>query len=318
MLTMDYEILIGGNRIGLLDSVTIRRSVETLCDTASIVVPATYHNRAFNIEQYLTEGEAVSIRLGYNGKLETEFIGFLKTVSTDDKSITIECEDNLWLFRKEVANREYKNITVKSLLQKITQQVDSSFSVNCDYEFTYDKFVCRDATGYDVLKKIQEETKANIYFNGSALHVHPQYSRIVNSEPVRFDFAVNVEKSDLKWKKADERRYFVEVEGIQPDGKRVTVTTGRQGGDKRCVKVYGVTDRASLLRRAEEELATIVYTGFEGSFTGWLIPYVEPAYRIELNDSDYPEKTGQYYVVATETTFGSGGGQRKITIGKKI
>ena len=318
MLNMDYEILIGGRRLGLLDSVTIRRSVESLCDTATIVVPATYLNRTLNLEQYLQEGETVSIDLGYNGNLQTEFEGYLQAVHTDDKSITIECEDSLYLFRKEVGNKEYKNITVKSLLQQIVQQVDGSFTVKCDYEFTYDKFVCKDATAYDVLKKLQDETKANIYFSGTTLHVHPQYSKIGNTQPVKYDFAVNIEKSELKYKKDDERKYFIEVEGIKSDGTRVTVTTGKQGGDKRCIKVYGVTDRASLLKRAQEELQTVVYTGFEGSFTGWLVPYCEPTFRIELNDEDYPEKKGQYYVIATETTFSSSGGQRKITIGKKI
>ncbi len=318
MLIMDYEIQIGSRRLGLLDNVTVRRSVETLCDTATIVLPATYLNKTLNIEQYLKEGDAVKIQLGYNGNLKTEFEGYLRTVHTDDQSITIECEDSLFLFRKEVGNKEYKNITVKSLLQKIAQEVDGSFSVKCDYDFTYDKFVVKDATGYDVLKKIQDETKANIYFSGSTLHVHPQYSEIGNTDAVKYDFAVNIEKSDLQYKKADERKYFIEVEGIKPDGSRVTVTTGKQGGDKRCIKVYGVTDRASLLKRAQEELATVIYTGFEGSFTGWLVPYCEPTYRIELNDSDYPEKKGQYYVIATETSFGSSGGQRKITIGKKI
>lgn len=318
MLNMDYEILIGGRRLGLLTSVTVRKSVETLCDTATIVVPATYLGRTLNIEQYLHEGDTIDISLGYNGNLQTEFQGYINSVKTDDNNLTIECEDALWLFRREVSNKEYKNITVKSLLQRIVQQMDGSFTVKCDYDFTYDKFVCKDATAYDVLKKIQDETKANIYFSSTTLHVHPQYSEITNLQPVRYDFAVNIEKSDLKYKRADERRYFIEVEGIQPDGKRVTVTAGKQGGDKRSIKVYGVTDQASLLRRAQEELATIVYTGFEGSFTGWLVPYCEPAYRIELNDGDYPEKKGQYYVIATETTFSSAGGVRKITIGKKI
>lgn len=318
MLAMDYDIRIGKLRLGLLDNVTIRRSVETLCDTASIVVPASYLNRSVNLEQMLEEGEQVSIKLGYNGRLETEFEGYLKTVSTDDKSVTIECEDSLYLFRKEVADKEYKDITIKSLLQKIAQQVDAKFSVSCDYEFTYDKFVCKDATGWDVLKKIQDETKANIYFKGTVLHAHPQYSEVANREPVRFDPSVNIEKSELKWKKADERKFFIEVEGIKPDGTRITATAGKQGGDKRSIKVYGVTDKVSLLKRAHEELATIVYTGFEGSFTGWLIPYCEPTYRIALHDADYPEKDGQYYVVATEVQFGSGGGQRKVTIGKKI
>lgn len=318
MLVMEYDIRIGGRRIGLLTSVTVRRSVETLCDTATICLPSTYLNSAINIEDYIHEGDEVEIRLGYGDNLQTEFKGYLNTISTDDSQVRLDCEDALYLFRKEVPNKEYKNITLKSLLQKMVQAVDGSFRVDCDYDFTYDKFVFKDATGYDVLKKVQDETKANIYFGSNTLHIHPQYSQIVNDEVVRYDFAVNVEKSDLKYKKADERKYFIEVEGIQADGKRVTVTTGKQGGDKRCIKIYGVTDQASLLKRAEEELKTVVYTGFESSFTGWLVPYCEPAYRIQLNDQDYPEKQGQYYVVATETTFSSSGGQRKITIGKKI
>lgn len=314
MLNMDYEILIGGRRLGLLDSVTIRRSVESLCDTAVIVVPATYLNKALNLEQYLKEGEFIDISLGYNGNLQTEFNGYLKTVQTDDKSITIECEDDIWLFRKELPDKEYKNITLKSLLQQVAQQV--GMAVKCDYDFTYEKFVIKDATAYDVLKKVQDETKANIYCKDGTLHIHPQYSEIGGT--TKYDFAVNIEKSDLKWKNANDRKYFIEVEGIKPDGKRITVTAGKQGGDKRSVKVYGVTDQASLKKRAEEELTAMVYTGFEGSFTGWLVPYCEPTYKIELNDQDYPDKKGQYYAIATEVTFNSSGGRRKITIGKKI
>lgn len=318
MLTMEYDIRIGGRQIGLLTSVTVYRSVESLCDTAVICLPSTYLNRTINIEDYLHEGDTVEIRLGYNNNLKVEFNGYLNTISTDDSQVRINCEDALYLFRKEIPNKEYKNITLKNLLQKIVQTIDTTFKIDCDYDFTYDKFVCKDATGYDVLKKVQDETKANIYFLNNTLHIHPQYSKITNTEAVKYDFAVNIEKSELKYKKADERKYFIEVEGIQANGERVTVTAGKQGGDKRCIKIYGVTDHASLLKRAQEELQTVIYTGFEGSFTGWLVPYCEPAYKIQLYDQDYPEKQGLYYVIATEINFSNSGGQRKITIGKKI
>lgn len=313
---MDYDIQIAGKRIGLVSSLTIRKSVESLCDTATIILPAVYLNKTFDVQSYFKTGDTVSIQLGYNNTLQTEFEGYLKSIQTDDGNVTLECEDALYLFRKALPDKEYKSITLKSLLQQVIQAVDGSYSLSCDYDFTYEKFIFHNATGYDVLKKVQDETKANIYFSGTTLHVHPQYSEIGGS--AKYDFAVNIEKSDLKWRRADERDYFVEVEGIKPDGSRLTVTMGKQGGDKRSIKIYGVTDEASLRKRAEEELTSIVYSGFEGSFTGWLIPFCEPTYRIELNDSDYPDKKGQYYVLATETTFSNSGGIRKITIGKKI
>ena len=315
---MEHHITIGKYRLGIVDSVTIKRSVETLSDTAIIVLPGSCANKTLDVESKLKEGDEVTISLGYNNDLKMEFKGYLNTIQTNDGSITLECEDSIWLFRKELADKEHKSISVKSLLQKVVQEVDGKFSVSCDYDFAYDKFVIKDATAYDVLKKIQEETRANIYFSGNVLHCHPQYSEITNETPVRYDFSVNVEKSNLKYKSEKDRKYFVEVEGIPSSGKRVTVTFGTMGGDKRNIKVYGVTDKESLLKRAKEELSTLVYTGFEGNFTGWLIPYCEPAYKIELRDDDYPEKNGNYYVVATEVKFSSSGGERTVTIGKKI
>lgn len=315
---MEYDIQVGSYQIGMVDSVTVKKSVETLSDTATIVLPGTYANKTIDIESKLKEGDEIVIKLGYNGSLETEFKGYLNALRTDDGRVTLECEDAIYLFRKALTDKEHKSINLKSLLQKIAQEVDGSFSVSCDYDFTYDKFVVKDATGWDVLKKVQDETKANIYFKDKVLHVHPQYSEVFNPQPVMYDFSVNVEKSTLKYKKADERKYFVEVEGIATNGDRTTVTFGKQGGDKRSIKVYGVTDRASLLKRAKEELSTVVYTGFEGNFTGWLVPFCEPAYKIELRDKDYPEKNGVYYVISTEVKFSSSGGERSITIGKKI
>ena len=318
MLAMAHKIRIGRYRLGMVSSVSVKRSVETLCDTAVIVLPATYINRAIDIESRLHEGDKVEIQLGYNGSLQTEFKGYLKAIKTDDGAITLDCEDAIYLFHQALANKEHKHITVKSLLQRVVQEVDRSFAVQCDYNFTYDKFVIKDAEAWDVLKKVQDETKANIYFRGNTLHCHPQYSEIAEPRAVVYDFAVNIEKSNLKYKRADARKYLVEVEGIGQDGKRIKTTIGKTGGEKRSVKVYGVTDQASLMQRAKEELALGVYSGFEGSFTGWLLPYCAPSYKVELRDQDYPYKNGNYYVVATEVKFSSSGGERTITIGKKI
>lgn len=314
---MCYKIIIGKYRLQMLDSVKIVKSVENLADTAVIVVPGTYINRSLQIEDKIKEGETVSIELGYDDNLVTEFTGYLKSISTDDATIKLECEDSLYLLRKTIQDRELKSVSLKNLLETVLNELGDGLKLVCDYEFAYDKFTIFKATAIDVLKKIQEETRANIYFKDNTLHIHPVYSEIANAKPVVFDFTVNIEKSDLKYVRAADKKVEVEVTATKPDGTTQKVKQGTAGGMV-IKKTAGTTDEAGMKRIAESEYSLWVYDGFEGSFTGWLVPYVEPSFKVSLRDDEYPEHSGNYYVVATETEFGASGGKRKIITGRKI
>ena len=76
--------------------------------------------------QFAKTGDKVTIQLGYNGNLQTEFKGYLKTIQTDDKNITLECEDALWLWRVDMKDEQLQNITLKTLLQHILSQVNAA------------------------------------------------------------------------------------------------------------------------------------------------------------------------------------------------
>lgn len=317
MYRMSWNIRIGSYRLKTVESVNIKRSVELLSDTATIVIPATVFNRAIEIEGKLKVGDAVEIQLGYDDDLQTEFKGYLKGIKTDGGSLTLECEDGIYLFRKSLNDEELKNVNVSAILQKVCSQV-GGFSVSCDYDFSYDKFVISNATGYDVLKKIQDEASPNIYLKDDVLHVHPQYAEIFGE--ARYDFSRNIERegTDLKYKSEDDRKLLVVVESKDATGKTISVEKGVTGGDKMTVKISGVTSVASLEAKAQQVLEQKVYTGYEGSFQAWLLPYVDAGYRVMISDPDYKYKKGTYYVVSVETTFSQNGGVRKITLGKKI
>lgn len=315
---MNYNIVIGKYKLTMLEGVNVKKSVENLADVATITLPGTVYNKALDIESKITEGDKVSIRMGYDAKgdnLPMEFEGYVESISTDDDSIKINCEDELYNFRKDIKDAVLKNVTINDLLDHVIKEV-GGYDLSCDYSFKYDQFTIYDATGFDVLKKVQEETKANIYFDGTTLHVHPQYAEI--GKTVIYDFAVNIEKSELKYKDAKKRKFIVTMEGTDSKGKVVKVTKGTPGGDKFSLKLPGVSDTKTLETRADEELKIRSYTGYEGDIVGWLIPYIEPTYVAEIRDSDYKNKNGKYYVVSVETSFSQSGGSRKITIGKKI
>lgn len=317
MYKMSWDIKIGGYRLKMVEKVSIKRSVELLADTATVTLPATVFNKTISIEDKIKVGDAVEIELGYNDDLKTEFKGYLKSIKTDGGSLTLELEDDIYLFRKSVKDEEMKDASVKKILENICSQV-GGFSVSCDYDFSYDKFVINNATGYDVLKKIQDEASPNIYLKDKVLHVHPQYAEIFGE--ARYDFSKNIERegTDLKYKSEDERKFLIVVEGTDETGATVSVEKGVTGGDKMTLKLPGVSSRSSLEQKAQSVLEQKVYTGYEGSFQTWLVPYVDAGYKVAITDPDYEIKNGTYYVISVETTFSKDGGVRKVTLGKRV
>ncbi len=303
----------------MVDKITVKASVESLADVATVTLPASVFNRALEIERKIKEGDAVRIRFGYDAAtpddLPLEFEGYVENIATDDGEIKITCEDELYNFRRDLKDKVLTGVSIDELMRHVCREL-GGFEVKCDYDFKYDKFTIYNATGFDVLKKVQQETRANIYLVGKTLHIHPQYSQI--GKTAIYDFARNIETSELKYLNEGKRKFICTIEGTDAAGKTVKVTKGTPGGDKFTLKIPGVSDRATLERRADEELKIKSYTGYEGSITGWLVPRVVPTDLVEIRDADYPHKTGKYYVVAVESTFSAAGGERKVTVGKKV
>jgi hypothetical protein len=311
---MDFDITIGKYRLKMVDSVKVKHSVEQLSDTATVTLPAMVEGKALEVESKLHAGDKVTVKLGYDGKLETEFEGYLKAINTDNGNLTLECEDAIYLFEDKVKDEELTNISLKSLLEQVAKQIDPSITVETEFEFTWDKFTIYRATARDVLKKVQDETKANIWFDGNTLHVQPQYAQ-ASDRTVVFDFARNIESSNLKYRKASDKKVEVELTVNTPEGRKEKVTLGASGGKSIKREVFGMTVEQAR-KIAENEHTIWCYDGYEGSFTGWLIPFVEPGDAVKIIDTDYPAKEGTYYVTGTEVSFSKEGGKRTISLGR--
>ena len=316
MLRMDFDIPIGRYRLKMVDQVKVKHSVEQLSDTATITLPAMVEGKALEVESKLHAGDSVTIRLGYDGKLETEFEGYLKAINTDGGNLTLECEDAIYLFEDKVDDVELKGISMKALLEKVVRQIDPSYKVETEFDFTWEKFVFYHATARDILKKVQDETKANIWFRDGTLHVQPQYAQ-ASDRTVKFDFSRNIESSNLKYRKASDKKVEVTVKMTNAAGKSFEETAGAPGGKSIKKTVSGV-DPSQLKTLAKNEHNLWCYDGYEGSFTGWLIPYVEPGDAVRIIDSDYPTKEGLYYVTGTEISFSKEGGKRTVSLGRRL
>lgn len=315
MYLLNWHITIGKYSVQTLKEVKINTSVLNLSDTASIELPGQYLNTWRKIEDKIHAGDAVTVQLGYDDSLETEFTGYLKRISRDNNTLVLECEDALYLMDKTVEDMEYKAISLKDLLQKILTQVSPEMKVDCDYDFTYEKLVVFKSTALDVLKKVHDDTKANIWFEGKTLHVHPVYQQLKGDKTVIYDTEVNVQSNELKWKDKTDKKVLVEVKFTKPNGELSKQEYGISGGQK-VTRYVDASNESDLKKAAENEYNLWNYSGYEGNLTGWLVPVVKAGGSVRLRDKERPE--GVYYVTGVEIEFGQNGAKRKVTLGRKL
>ena len=316
MFTMRFDITVGDWRLGMVEKVEVRRSVEQLSDTAVITLPGAEYNVALDVEQKIHRGDRVVINLGYEevGMVQ-EFEGWLQRIGTDNGAIILECEDDLFRFRKSIPDAQLKNVSLSSLLDLVIAGVGGGFKVDCSYSWTYEKFVINSATGFDVLKKVQEESGADIYIEGDTLHVHGPGEKVGNT--VIYDFFQNVQDCDLTYRRTEDRRVRVVVKALLPDGKVKEREYGTTGGDSVTVKC-ATSDDESMRLRGESEHKRLTFDGYDGNIVTWLVPYIKPGDTAELHDRDYQYKDGSYYVKAVETTFSAAGGARTVELGYRM
>ena len=316
MFTMRFDIQVGSWKLGMVEKVSVRRSVEELADTAGITLPGAEYNTALQVEDKIHRGDRVIINLGYDeiGMVQ-EFAGWVQRVGTDGGAITLECEDDLYLFRKALPDAQLKNITLAALLDRVVEGVGGGFTVDCSYSWTYQSFVISTATGYDVLKKVQEECGADIYIEGKTLHVHGPGEKVGNT--VYYDFTKNVQDSDLTYRRTEDRRVRVVVKALTPDGKVKEREYGTTGGDSVTVRAMA-SDDASMRLRGESEHKRLTFDGYDGNIVTWLVPYIKPGDKAELHDPEYEYKDGAYYVRSVETEFSADGGKRSVELGYRL
>lgn len=304
-------------RLAMLHSCEVFSSVDNLADTATIVLPEAIMNEVLNFENKIGRSTQVVISFGYNQALLTEFTGYIRDITVNDSSLKILCEDALFLFRKGIPDTQLKPTSLAKIAQYVIDHVDPSFQLDCTFDINYEKFTIHQATGYDVLKKLQDETKGNFYFDtaNKTLRIHPPY--IEKTGEVFYSMQKNIENSSLEFKNRIDTKVEITVESTDLKGNVQKTIAGTTGGDKVTLKV-GMMDQDSMKRIADAELLKRSAPKYEGSFDTWLDPFVAPGYSARIKDEEYPNNTAYYYVQSVVTSISDSGGKRTVTPGIKL
>ena len=266
--------------------------------------------------QAVNVGDPVTIQLGYDGDLKTEFVGFVKRLNYT-VPLEIECEDWHWKLRYVNIKKSYAETTVKELFNDVLSGTGASVhsgSIDLGLKNT----VINNKTGAWVLEKLKSDYGLTVYFDlQGKLYAGKSYE--LKGDTVKYKLRYNVIKDDdLKYYKADDYKLKVEAKSYDKDGSKLEATVGADGGEAKTLWFYNVTDKAQLKTLAEQELQRYSFDGYRGQLETFLIPFAEPGMIAKVTDPLYNERSGDYYIESTEVKFGTSGARRKVELGIKV
>lgn len=317
MYRLSCEITIGDKRFRAISEGKITRSIHELMATATIRVPVTALLRRKDIPparvltaQQIAVGDRVSVRLGYDGQLRTEFVGYVKGIDLKTP-IEITCEDEFYTCRQRKITTS-GTTTLTELLTKCGLKVAYAETL------TLKNFVHKDKSVAYILSKLKTDYGLSVFFDlQGQLYACRPYKVVGDS--VRYELRGNVINDDrLQYQRKENVRIEIRAVCFKKDGTKVEATKGDKDGATKTLYFYDVESMAELATLAEQELSRYSYDGYGGQIETFLRPYAAPCMVAELSDPLYPQRDGNYYVESVETTFGTGGGRRKVEIGIKV
>lgn len=324
MFALTCKIKIGDVVMNHVHDIKIEKSWRNLDDKAMIKFPRA--NKL--LAKRFKVGDPVSIELAYDGNFkQVEFEGYVKKIMPNIP-LVIECEDPVWLLRQASVNLEWRNTTVRKVVQEI---VEIANKANADREsipiilpaneekeeVQLSTFRITNVSAAEAINKIKQEFGLTAYFKGHQLYVGLAYGK--PGKRVGYHVARNVIKNNLTFRRKEDIKIKVKAISILQDNERMVVETGDENGDQRTLFFQNVSDEKELLKMAETRLDKLKYDGFEGDITTFLIPYAEPGMTGVVTDPDQEEqKNGSYVIDSVVTTFGVRGARRKVELGALV
>lgn len=322
MYTLGAQITIGNKRFTRVNEVKVSSSSTILEDTATIKLPATA--RMEREGEFISEvetakafqvGDQVTIQLGYDGNLRTEFQGYVRAIHPN-QPLEIECEDATWLLKRKNVKASWRTATLKVILTEILR--DTGIGLEGDPPtINFKNFYLRDISAAKALMKLKEEYGLTVYLvSPSQLYVGLGTQN--DQTLVRYEMTSNVIDSDLEWESEEDVLLKVKAVHVKPDNTLVEKEVGDPDGELRTIFFYDLEDPGQLESLALEEVKKYRYSGYRGSVTTFLLPNVQVGNVALVTDPNFAERDGSYLVESVETTYGINGARRKVELGIKV
>lgn len=334
MFRLTSEITIGKFQFTGVHDVRVLRGIYGYMDRAFIKVPSTARiakgqsasPAKVTTAHLFTDGQPVTIKLGYNGVLQTEFEGFIKRRNLNIP-LEIECEGYSYLLRKKQVDANLsQGIDVKDFLALACK--GTGVDIECPVSFKiYGRNLVKSngIAVLDEIKKCSDRTltvffkEPKVLFCGLVYTPYLAGTKVFDLPTVRYKLGYNVVKDNGLREKLNDDPVQVYVNGLLASGDSVQTASDLKVQQRHVqMLVNGVHDKNVVRTFANEKASRQNYSGYEGHINAFLEPYCAPGYDAVIMDSRYPERNGTYLVESTEVRYGVNGARRIVGIGPKL
>ena len=344
---LNSDITIGTFRFSGVKEVRIKRSLRDYTDTATITIPAIGRVQqgtlqadgtvkicpgtavVKNVRSLFNNNDPVTIRLGYNGDLQTEFKGFVKNRGTGLHCV-INCEGYVRQMRLGMdITHYYPKTTVSELLGLISTSCPAiNVVIGAGADLPLLKMRLTHATGVDIcneIRKVSEGALTIFFLDPTTLWCGLRYTPYAkNIDPfdtgnVNYRRGYNCIKDESLKEVEPTEPVQVILNGVTVSAQRVqTQSEASYSVRKEKTLVNNVGDINALRTMANEVQYQRNYTGFEGHIPAFLQPFAQPGYTMYIKDTDNPDLNGTYMCEGIDVSFGTGGARRNIEVGPKV
>ena len=323
MLKLCSEITIEGDKTWLFNAVAdcnIVEDVSTLTDTCEIQLPKKIKWQeavAKNGKPPIKRGDKITIKLGYNGDLQTRFTGFIRSVDAK-VPITIKCEDGMFVLKShKVKPKAFKNASLHEIMSYLLEGTSIQFQL-MDKDIKVGNWRLTKTHASEELQELKEKMMLSSYFrriNGeSILYIGLAYP-LDNRKKVKFMHGKNIIDENFEYRDKEDIRVRCEAQSFNAKNKKVTCEYGDKDGDVIKIRMDGLTEN-ELKKYAIEAVERYKQSGFKGSFETFGQPEVSKCDMVEIHASD--GNSGVYLVKKLEIEFGTNGYRQKIELGQPL
>lgn len=323
MLKLCSEITIEGDKTWLFNAVAdcnIVEDVSTLTDTCEIQLPKKIKWQeavAKNGKPPIKRGDKITIKLGYDGDLQTRFTGFIRSVDAK-VPITIKCEDGMFVLKShKVKPKAFKNASLHEIVSYLLEGTSIQFQL-MDKDIKVGNWRLTKTHASEELQELKEKMMLSSYFRRineeSILYIGLAYP-LDNRKKVKFIHGKNIIDENFEYRDKEDIRVRCEAQSFNAKNKKVTYEYGDKDGDVIKIRMDGLTEN-ELKKYAIEAVERYKQSGFKGSFETFGQPEVSKCDMVEIHASD--GNSGVYLVKKLEIEFGTNGYRQKIELGQPL
>lgn len=321
MFVLEAQVQIGSFSFKSVNDVMIIKSVNELADTCVIKLPTHFKvkqgNKTQYTEQAINPGDPVKVTLGYEDIYSgVEFTGYVRKVKSSIP-LEIECEDAMYLLRRKNITKAWESTNLKEVLQEVVKGTGVTLS-NEIPNVNLAKWIIRNANGTQVLEKLKSEFSLSIFIQDDG-KLYAGLGQLTNlGETAVYDLNYNLVSNDLEYRSKEERKIKIKYVYIDEENKKTAYEFGDPDGELRTYHTSVVSDAGKLKEMAQAEIDKLKYDGFDGSVTSFLVPFATRGMEARLIDKELKNIDEKYFIKEVETTMGTGGSRRKISIGTRL